>query len=75
MTKRSKSTALQNKEGVSQSEITNKASIDKIKQKRKAKPSTDQLINRISNGDVTALSMAITLVESSNPDHLLQAND
>ena len=75
MTKKSKSSALQNKEGVSQSEITNASSITKIQQKRKAKPTTQELISDIIKGNITALSRAITLVESSNPKHLEQAND
>lgn len=75
MTKASKSSALQQKEGVSQSEITNANSITKIQQKRKAKPTTQQLISEIIEGNITALSRAITLVESSNPKHLEQAND
>lgn len=75
MTKKSKSSALQNIEGVSQSEITNESSITKIQQKRKTKPTTQQLISDIIKGNITALSRAITLVESSNPEHLEQANN
>ena len=75
MTKKTKSSALQNKEGVSQSEITNATSITKIQQKRKVKPTTQKLISEIIEGNITALSRAITLVESSNPNHLEQAND
>ncbi|MCB0382589.1 MAG: methylmalonyl Co-A mutase-associated GTPase MeaB [Psychroserpens sp.] len=74
MTKASKSSALHNIEGVSQSEITNASSITKIQQKRKAKPTTEALISEIINGNITALSRAITLVESSNVKHLEQAN-
>ncbi|MFK7782359.1 methylmalonyl Co-A mutase-associated GTPase MeaB [Psychroserpens sp.] len=75
MTKKAKSSALLNKKGVSQSEITNASSITKIRQKRKSKPSTQDLISEIINGNITALSRAITLIESSNPKHLNQAND
>ena len=75
MTKKSKSSALHNIAGVSQSEITNASSISKIQLKRKAKPTTQELISDIINGNITALSRAITLVESSNPKHLKQAND
>ena len=75
MTKKSKSSALQNKKGVSQSEITNASSITKIQQQRKLKPTTHELISQITKGNITALSRAITLVESSNPKHLEQAND
>ncbi|WP_431135771.1 methylmalonyl Co-A mutase-associated GTPase MeaB [Psychroserpens mesophilus] len=75
MTKKSKSSALHNIEGVSQSEITNASSITKIQQKRKAKPSTQELIAQILKGNITALSRAITLIESSNSKHLQQASD
>ena len=74
MTKKAKSSALKNKKGVSQPEITNATSITKIRQKRKSKPSTQDLISEIIKGNITALSRAITLVESSNPKHLSQAN-
>lgn len=75
MTKKSKSSALQHKEGVSESEITNQSSITKIQLKRKTKPTTQELISQILDGNITALSRAITLVESSNPLHLKQANE
>lgn len=75
MTKKTKTSALKNKKGVSQSEITNTSSINKIKLKRKNKPNTEDLISQIIKGNITALSRAITLVESSNPNHLKQANE
>jgi LAO/AO transport system kinase len=74
LTKKSKFSALHHKEGVSQSEITNHSSISKIQLKRKTKPTTQELISQIIDGNITALSRAITLVESSNPKHLEQAN-
>ncbi|MEH6535848.1 MAG: methylmalonyl Co-A mutase-associated GTPase MeaB [Psychroserpens sp.] len=74
MSKKSKSSALHETDGVSQSDITNASSIKNIKQKRKAQPSTSSLVSEILNGNITALSRAITLVESSNPKHLKQAN-
>ena len=75
MTKKLKSSALQHKKGISQSEITNASSISKIKQRRKVKPLTQDLISQIIEGNITALSRAITLIESSNPNHLKQANN
>ena len=36
---------------------------------------TDQYVEGILAGDITALSQAITLVESSNPDHYAQAQE
>lgn len=75
MSKKSKSPALHETDGVSQSDITNASSVKNIKQKRKTQLKTSTLISEILNGNITALSRAITLVESSNPKHLKQAND
>ncbi|WP_452228123.1 MULTISPECIES: methylmalonyl Co-A mutase-associated GTPase MeaB [unclassified Lacinutrix] len=73
MAKQNKS-ALQEKKGVSQSEITNATSIQNIKRKRRAQPSAADLVSQILKGNITALSRAITLVESKNPTHLEKAN-
>ena len=69
-----KKSALKEKQGVSQSEITNTTSITNIKNKRKSQPTTETLVASILNRDITALSRAITLIESKNPKHLEQAN-
>lgn len=71
---KNKKSALKEKKGVSQSEITNTSSIEVIKNKRKEKVDTKTLISNILNKDITALSRAITLIESNNPKHLEQAN-
>ncbi len=42
--------------------------------KNKIAPSTDDLVNEIFLGNPAALAKAITLVESSHPDHLEKAN-
>ncbi len=73
MTKQKKS-ALKEQEGVSQSEITNSISIKNIQRKRRAKPSVEDLFSQILKGDITALSRAITLVESKNASHVEKAN-
>ncbi|MDX1774407.1 methylmalonyl Co-A mutase-associated GTPase MeaB [Oceanihabitans sediminis] len=73
MTKQKKS-ALKEQEGVSQSEITNSISIKNIQRKRRAKPSVEDLVSQILKGDITALSRAITLVESKNASHVEKAN-
>ena len=65
---------LKEKEGVFQPEITSKNSISKLKDKLKVQPSTQDIINDILKGDITALSRAITLIESNNPKHLEKAN-
>ena len=69
-----KKSALTERKGVSNSEITNRSSVEKIKNKRKERLATKTLIDSILNKDITALSRAITLVESKNPKHLKQAN-
>lgn len=68
------SSALHEKKGVSESEITNKDSIETIKKRRRHQPSAEVLAQGIIKGDITYLSRAITLVESSNPLHLEKAN-
>ena len=75
MSKSSKSSALSETKGVSaQSDITNAASINTIKNKRKVKLDTTAVVTKLLEGDITALSRAITLVESANPKHLERAN-
>ena len=66
--------ALTEKEGVEQPLSLSKSSLDIIKQKRKEQPSSQELIDAILKGDKTALSRAITLVESTNPEHLTKVN-
>ena len=65
--------ALQEKKGITSPEITDDNAINTLKKKRKAQPSAEQLIDGILNGDATALSRAITLVESKNPKHIEKA--
>lgn len=73
MTKEKK-TALKEKKGISVSEITNSASIEKIKHKRHRNIDVESLVTSILNQNITALSKAITLVESKNKKHLEKAN-
>lgn len=73
MGKQNKS-ALKEQDGVLQNEMTNSSSIESIKQKRKTQPSAKDLITDILKGDITALSRAITLIESKNATHLEKAN-
>ena len=72
--KKIKKSALSEQDGVSQNEMTNSSSIESIKRKRKTQPSAEDLIIDILKGDITALSRAITLVESKNATHLEKAN-
>ncbi len=53
---------------------TDSKSISKVRDKRKQFPSIDELTQGILKGDKTALSRAITMVESTNRDHLQMAN-
>ncbi|WP_299550361.1 methylmalonyl Co-A mutase-associated GTPase MeaB [Seonamhaeicola sp.] len=71
---KSKKTALQEKDGISISEITSNNAIEKLKKKRSTKIDVDTLIAAILSKDITALSRAITLIESKNPKHLEKAN-
>ncbi len=53
----------------------NKASISRIKSNRRIQPSAKELIKEILSGNKTALSRAITLVESTNQKHNQKANE
>lgn len=56
-------------EGIEQPETVNKESVKRfLKKKRKLLP-VDEYVKGILKGDVTILSKAVTLVESSNPKH------
>lgn len=75
MTKKdSHKTALSEQKGVSDPEITNASAINKIKKRRQKSIAPEQLVAEITNRNVTALSRAITLIESKNPKHLEKAN-
>lgn len=66
--------ALSEQEGVTSTEMTNADAVLKIKAKRKLQRTTQDLVSAILAGNITALSQAITLVESKNPKHTDQAN-
>lgn len=68
------SSALHEMEGISPPEITDHKAINTIKRRRRKQPSADELVAGIFKSDVTALSRAITLVESKNPKHLEKAH-
>ncbi|MBA6152740.1 methylmalonyl Co-A mutase-associated GTPase MeaB [Gelidibacter maritimus] len=74
MTKKGKTSALHENEGVSEPEATNKSAIAAIKNRRQKQPSVAELVKGILAQDRTALSRSITLVESTNPQHLKKAN-
>ena len=66
--------ALHEKDGVSQPETTSKSSAKKIQTNRIKKPSIKEYIAGILDGNITYLSRAITLVESTNIKHQEKAN-
>jgi len=72
---KSKSGALNETEGVSSPEITRNSAIRQIKESRKKQPSAKELIDGILTGNITALSRAITLIESTNTAHLEKASE
>lgn len=67
--------ALHEKEGIPPPDIFSKASMEKITHFRKIQPSSSELIKAIIDKDKVALSRAITLIESTNIDHLNKANE
>ena len=73
--KKTHSSALQEKAGISQPEMISTLSVEHIQQFRKLQPSAEELVEGILAGNITALSRAITLVESTNSTHLAKANN
>lgn len=67
--------ALSEKKGVEQPETISNVSAQQIILLRKKKQSAKALVAGILSGNITALSRAITLVESRNPLHLTKANE
>ena len=72
---KSHKSALSEKDGISPPDITDDKAISSIVKKRKNQPTVSKLVEGILKGDVSALSRAITLVESKNAKHLNKANE
>ena len=70
-----KHSALHEKAGISPPEIVSPTAINQIQKFRKIQPSSQELIEGILSGNISALSRAITLVESTNANHLVKANE
>lgn len=70
----SKASALNEKEGIKSPDALSSVSAKVIKSKRKKQLSVKDLVKGITEGNITALSRAITLVESTNPKHSEKAN-
>ena len=65
--------ALNEKDGIPDPKSSDASAISKIKKRRRIQPSAEALIKGILQGNITALSQAITLVESKNLKHLKKA--
>ncbi|QMU64877.1 MAG: methylmalonyl Co-A mutase-associated GTPase MeaB [Flavobacteriaceae bacterium] len=66
--------SLYEKDEVSKSKTTRIEAVKNVKLNRGKLPGIDDFVNRILNGDITFLSRAITLVESTNTKHQEKAN-
>lgn len=66
--------SLNEREGIAQPESINKQAIAYVTKLRNNQPSAEELVRGIISGNKTALSRAITLIESTNPVHLEKAN-
>ncbi|MCT8341171.1 methylmalonyl Co-A mutase-associated GTPase MeaB [Flavobacteriaceae bacterium TK19130] len=64
-----KQSALQEKKGVSQPSHVSETTADKIKSKRTNRLDSKQLLKEVLKGDSTALSRAITIIESTAKKH------
>lgn len=75
MKEKPKKSALHEKAGISPPEILSANVAENIQQFRKQQPTSKEFVDGILNGNITALSRAITLVESTNNTHLEKANE
>ena len=70
-----KKSALSEIDGIEQPDTLSIVVVKQIQKLRKKQPSANELIDGILKHDKVALSRAITLVESTNPEHLSKANE
>ena len=75
MENKNKLSALREKDGINQPDIVSHNSALQIQSFRKIQPSVKELVDGILLGNISALSRAITLVESINALHLEKANE
>ncbi|MFE3848893.1 methylmalonyl Co-A mutase-associated GTPase MeaB [Flavobacterium sp. LB3P45] len=73
--KKTHPSALHEKAGISPPEMISSAAVKNIQQFRKVQPSSIELVEGILAENITSLSRAITLVESTNVSHLVKANE
>jgi len=75
LSKNNKISALSEKDGVNKPEILSSQVAKHIQEFRKKEILASELIEKIISGDKVALSRAITLIESTNINHLEKANE
>ncbi|WP_269242025.1 methylmalonyl Co-A mutase-associated GTPase MeaB [Flavobacterium limnophilum] len=73
--KKQHTSSLHEKPGVSQPESISSKAVNQVQKYRKTQPSSKELIDGILSKNISALSRAITLVESTNVNHLAKANE
>lgn len=73
--KPNKKSALAEIHGVNQPDAVNQSVANTVQKFRRKQPSAQELVDAILKGDKIALSRAITLIESTNPEHLEKANE
>ena len=73
--KKENKSALSEINGINQPDSVSDSVAKQIQQFRRKQPSASELIKAILKGDKTALSRAITLIESTNISHLEKANE
>ena len=67
--------ALKEQLGIEQPPLLSTDSANKIQSYRKVVPTSDELMNGILNSNISELSRAITLIESTNVLHIEKANE
>ena len=67
--------ALSEKDGIKPPDPLSNSAAEKLKQNRRKTPAPKQLIKGIIAGDITSLSRAITIIESTAGKHQQQAHD
>lgn len=73
--RKSHPSALKENDGIEQPDSISTTAVAQIQNFRRAQPSAEELIANILKGNITALSRAITLVESTSEKHLEKANE
>src|SRR5690606_41509738 len=74
MKRTDKKSALSEVDGISEIKTVSHSSVERVNRFRRKQPSAQELIDSIISGNKTALSRAITLVESTNPEHSEKAS-